>query len=275
MYVADTQRCYKYINNAWILLPSFDVINYSLAKFKNELIALGGYDLKEANLSKFILKFVTKWEPVQIPPLPTPRCCPGIACSDKYIVTSGGWTDKKGVEFCRDVEILDVVSCQWQNVTPIPFASAQIPTVLIANSHILLTSPCSDSSAYAELNCLLDQNATPGGCDVVIANHQLTKIDKVPNPSVVNAWNILEGPHAPAVIAVWNKNVLAFSGSKVYAFFVATKKWCHVSTLPLDEECVYGAVAVVDDKIMLIGGGKEQQDFVRIFCLMHDHVLSV
>lgn len=145
---------------------------FSLGRINEDLVTIGGQDMgKSGNVIGDVHMYKynqnqPNWE-CQPNAMPTPRCWPSVACSDKYIATCGGLLDADDRNPSRIVELLDIETKVWKKVHDLPFQGYRMSSLIdnnkhlfVANSYTRYEEECQSKESYiamAELKILLGE----------------------------------------------------------------------------------------------------------------------
>ena len=190
-----------------------------------------------------MLQFDAAWQ--DLPPLKTPRSYCGMAMwgPDKIVVVGGcnrsGINSKEG--YLRSVEIYDIFSCQWTELPSLTRRKA-VCAAIVVNDKLYVFGGFDASS------CLSD-------CEVLDLSQPESHFTRLPNDlpqSLSNAVVVSKG-HWIYVVGGFNGST---SVNAVYALDIRTNQW-NDRLPPMNKPRVLPAVAILDDRLVVVGGKHE------------------
>ena len=126
-----TVMVYSLASGSWSKLPPHETQRFGMAAVNNHLILAGGKIYNE------VTGVLAMWDEGSrtwirpFPEMPTPRYFPSVISYQKWLVVAGGKT--RNNSFSNKAEILDTLSRQWYEGSPIPSKCAEMSSAVNGN----------------------------------------------------------------------------------------------------------------------------------------------
>ena len=214
--------------STWTLLPSYESWRFGMSAVNNKLVLVGG----ENTSSHKVTNVLGVWDEQSktwthpFPVMPTARVSPSVIGYLEWLIVAGG-SGENGSR-CRNVEILDTVSGQWYEVSPLPNPCGEMSSVVNRNMWYLL-------GGFAAI-------ATPNKrvfsvCLDELVSQVVARSAGTTSPSTSSPWQILpETPLERSTALVLDGALLALGGgvdsSAIHLYKPSSKEWIEAGELP-------------------------------------------
>ena len=149
--IGESDYIYRYDKDSqtWKALDSCHptgIGKFSLGRIKEDLVTIGGQDMgKSGNVIGDVHMYKynqiqPNWERHPNIAMPTPRCWPSVACSDKYLATCGGLLDADDQTPSCIVELLDIETELWKEVHDLPFQGYRMSSLIDNNKYLFVAN---------------------------------------------------------------------------------------------------------------------------------------
>ena len=265
-YIENVLQIFQYdpSGDEWSHLPPCQVGFFAMARFKGNLITVGGWishsDVTTGKVYHFIEQS-QEWEEF-LKPMPTGRCSLSVATTQSAIVASGGSTgfrEGKPVP-CVTVEVYNSETSQWYTADPLSVPCMGMTSVTIADTWYQLGGVDTGGKSlttvlYTPLTDLTQKATSP-------THH---------SASHMSVWKTLpDTPLKASATASLSGSLLAMGGfdkhtsQAVRIFFPLTNSWVRVTTgdLPAPRyNCT--AVQLSSSRVLVVGGKNNHKKITK------------
>ena len=133
-----TVMVYSLETGTWTTLPPYESGSFGMSSMDNKLVLVGGSYASTYKTTGMLgvwdERSQTWTHP--FPVMPTARISSSVISYNKWLVAAGGRGERGSC--CRNVEILDTVSGQWYEASPLPSGCSKMSSVANRNMWYLL-----------------------------------------------------------------------------------------------------------------------------------------
>ena len=231
---------YSLTSGSWSTLPPHKTQWFGMAAVNNQLALVGGR-------STGILAMWDEGTWIHpFPEMPTPRYSPSIISYQKWLIVAGGNTS---LSYSNKVEILDTLSRQWYEGSPIPIASgcSEMSSAINGNMWYLSRGFSFQGPNKHVFSVNLDELISQ-------ALSQSAGNTSLPQPS---PWQTqTDTPLKHSTVLVLNGALLTVGGyesSAIHHYQPSSRSWVKVGDLPTERwQC---ACTVLPNGEILVAGG--------------------
>ena len=230
---------YSLHTRVWRTLPPYESEWFGMAVLNNQLVLVGGRSIMSVKSMTNLLGVWDVGSQTWTKPFPvmhTPRRSPSAFSYNKWLIVAGG-IDNTSCNVA-DVELLDTLSKQWHNCSPLPSACSRMSSAINGNMWYLFST--SQTSVFTV--CL----------DELISQVSPTS-DTL---SSLSPWQILSLPNKSSMRStalVLNGALLAVGGSNIQHYQLSSRSWIKAADLPCGRsQCA--CVVLPNGGIFLAGG---------------------
>ena len=229
----------------WEELPRCKNKEFAVAIVSDKLTAVGGLDTRGLQSSTIFTLQYRKWERV-LPALPRARAHPAaLTTPTQHLVVAGGtYVSENSHAGYKEVEVLNLVTKQWFEVSSLPEV-ARYPQLMLTNNNNILLYDTEKNKLYG---CLLDVllEQAPGGG----AWAQQAPVE-----------NVKEGASLAQVgdclLAIGGKDKAGKPCSEIYCYNAQNDMWSYVKDMLTPRSWTLSAVAP-GNVLVVVGGFKNQ-----------------
>jgi hypothetical protein len=244
----STVMVYSLASGSWSRLPPQETQWFSMAAVNNQLVLVGGSTKISPNQVTGILAM---WDEGSqswtrpFPKMPTPRHLLSITFYQKWLVVAGGKTGRDS--HSNKVEILDTLSGQWYEGSPIPSGCSEMSSAINGNMWYL-------SSGF---NCLgSNKHVLSVNLDELISQ-ALPQSTSNTSPPLPSPWQTLTDiPLTFSAVLVLNGALMTIGGigsSAIHHYQPSSKSWVKVGDLPIQRyQCA--CTVLPNGEILAVGG---------------------
>ena len=221
-YNEDTVMVRSLQTGSWRTLPPCGRQYFGMAVINNQLVLVGGVSTSNGRMSNVLSVWDQKsrtWTH-PYPVMPTERHSPTVISYQKWLIVAGG---NIGHALSDKVELLDTVSGQWNESSPLPGKYTGMSSAINGNMWYLSRGFSSQGANKHVLSVCLDELISQ-------AVSQLT------TPSRPSPWQILpEAPLTHSTVLVLNGALLTVGGvdsSSIHLYQPGRRSWVKVGDLP-------------------------------------------
>ena len=133
MSLGATVMVYSLHTRSWSRLRRYDTQWFGMAALNNELVLVGGRSISETTM---IANALGVWDKESqtwthpYPGMPSKRLSPSVASYQNWLIVAGG---RGQLARLRKVELLDTVSGQWYEGSPLPSACSDMSSAINGN----------------------------------------------------------------------------------------------------------------------------------------------
>ena len=241
-----TVMVYSLHTGLWSTLPPYETQYFSMAAVNNQLVLVGGRNLS----TNEIINVLGVWDEESqtwtcpFPMMPTSRGSLSVASYQNWLIVAGGRDERNSRS--NKVELLDTLSGQWYEGSPLPNAYSSMSSVISGNMWYLSRGRTSNGAPNKRvLSVCLDELV-------------FQAISGTTSISSSSPWQTLTNtPLTNSTVLVFNGALLAFGGdesSAIHLYQPSTKSWVNVGGLPTERwECA--CTVLPSGEVFLVGGG--------------------
>ena len=224
---------YSLETRTWRTLPPYERKWFGMAVVNNQLVLVGGLSTS----TRWVTNVLGLWDERSqtwthpFPVMPTARNSLSVISYQKWLVTAGG---KDGRHYLNKVELLDILSGQWYEGSPLPMVCCQMSSAISGNMWYL-SGGISQSSSYIGYYYHTKKHVLSVCVDVLISQavSQSTGTTSPPTPSLWQTLPELPVTHSTAVII--RGSLLTVGGrnsSAIHLYQPSRRSWIKVGDLP-------------------------------------------
>ena len=242
-----TVMVYSLETGTWTTLPPYESNFFGMSAIDNKLVLVGG----ESTSSGKVTNVLGVWDEQSqtwthpFPVMPTARQSPSVISYQKWLVVAGG-CDERG-SFCRNVEILNTISGQWYEASPLPNGCSEMSSVVNRNMWYRLGGYTSRGASKQVFSVCLDE----------LVSQAVTHSASTTSLSMSSPWQILPvTPLAYSTALILNGALLAVGGmnsSAIHLYQPSSKRWVKVAGLP-DQRSDCACIVLPSGEIFVAGG---------------------
>ena len=243
---------YSLASGSWSKLPPHATQRFGMAAVNNHLVLVGGnieimyyYNKVKATSILAMLDEGSQTWTRPFPEMPTPRYAPSVISYQKWLVVAGGNT---GSSRSNKVEILDTLSGQWYEGSPMPSECSGMSSATNGNMWYLSRGFTSVSDANIRVfSVCLDE----------LISQALSQSAGNTSPPQPSPWQTLtEPPLTHSTVLVLNGALLTVGGvesSVIHHYQPSSRSWVNVGDLPiLRWQCA--CTVLPNGEIFVVGG---------------------
>ena len=240
---AATVMVYSVQTGSWRTLPPSETYYFGMAAANNQLVLVGG----RSTLTRKVTNVLVAWDDVSrkwtrpFPAMPTERYLTSPTFYQQWLVVAGGKNLRRTP--LNKVEILDTVSGQWYEGSPLAAICAKMSSAINGNMWYL----SGRSYSQGANKCVLS----------VCLNELISQAVSQSAGSTSSPWQILpEQPLEYSTVLILNGALLTVGGensSSIHLYQPGRRSWVKVGDLPYQRwEC---ACTVLPNGEMFVAGG--------------------
>ena len=244
---AETVMVYSLQTGTWRTLPPYESWWFGMAVVNNQLVLVGGWSTltyEETNVLGLWDERSQTWTH-PFPVMPTARHSLSVISYQKWLVTVGG-DDGRG--YSNKVELLDTLSGQWYEGSPLPKECDEISSAISGNMWYLSRGFSKVGSNIHVFSVCLD----------VLISQAVSQSAGTTSPPTQSPWQTLpELPVAHSTALIIRGSLLTVGGvysSAIHLYQPSRMSWVKVGDLPtLQWECA--CIVLPSGEIFVAGGG--------------------
>jgi hypothetical protein len=251
---------YSLAIGSWSKLPPHETQWFGMAAVNNQLVLVGGSKIISHVMTLFVsgMKFkatgiLAMWDKGSrtwtrpFPEMLTPRSSPSVVSYQKWLVVAGG--DTGGDSCSNKVELLDTLSGQWYEGSPIPRVCSEMSSAINGNMWYLssgFTSQESDSNKCVFSVCLDN-----------LISQSFSQSARNTLPLIPSPWQTLtDTPLTLSTVLILNGALLTVGGdgsSAIHHYQPSSRSWVKVGDLPTERwQCA--CTVLPSGEIFVVGG---------------------
>ena len=254
----QTVCVYNPRSDSWSRLPPYKYRYFSLTVINNKLVAVGGQDVR----ARKVTNKLAVWDDKQrhwvfsLPVMNTACSSPAVATYNQWLLVAGGG-DEQG-RLSR-VEVMNVSSKQWFQVTSLPVALNRMSSTMIGNMWYLM-------GGFTNLWRKLVMSI----CVEHIISEAISQ-PAVANSSTLSRWKSLPNtPSETTTALAFQGALLAVGGggggyrsssSIIYLYQPSTSKWIKAGNMPNGQSM---AACTVLHTMVAVGGGRDVYSIAQV-----------
>ena len=239
---------YSLSTESWGMLSPYDSQWFGMAAVNHQLVLVGGRNLS-ADATTNVLGVWDEGSEVwthSLPEMPTSRNSPSVISYKYWLVVAGGSDETNS--YTKKVELLDTISGQWYEGSPLPNECAGMSSAVSGNVWYL--SRGYDSPSVAS-------NHVFSVCLDELISQVISKSADPMSSSTPSPWQIFpETPNIHSTVITFHGYLLAIGGwigSDVHTYQPSSKKWVKFGDLPTNRSQCAGIV-LPNEEIFVAGG---------------------
>jgi hypothetical protein len=242
-----TMMVYSLASGSWSKLPPHETRWFGMAAVNNQLVLVGGRTT--AQKATGILAMWDEGSRTWTRPFPemlTPRQSPSVISHQKWLVVAGGDTDTD-TGGTNKVEILDTLSGQWYEGSPIPSGCTEMSSAINGNLWYLSRGFSSRGPIKHVFSVYLDD---------LISQALLQSAGNTSSPKPSPWQTLTDTPLTLSTVLVLNGALLAVGGhesSAIHHYQPSTMSWIKVGNLPT-ERWMCACTVLPSGEIFVVGG---------------------
>ena len=243
-----TVMVYSLASGSWSKLPPHETKWFGMAAVNDQLVLVGG-NTKSYNEVTGILTMWNEWSQTWTRPfseMPTPRHSPSVISYQKWLVVAGGKTvDSRS----NKVEIVDTLSGQWHEGSPMPSGCSETSSAVNGNMWYLSSGFNSQGSNKHVFSVNLDE---------LIPQAVLQSAGNA-SPPIPSPWQTLtDSPLTFFTVLVLNGALLTVGGdesSAIHQYQPSSRSWVKAGDLPTQRwQCA--CTVLPNGEIFVVGGSR-------------------
>ena len=257
---SDTVMVYSLQTGSWTTLPPCGTKWFGMTVVNNQLVLVGG----SSPSTGMVTNVLSVWDQRSqawthpFPAMPSARHLQSVISYKKWLIVAGGDVggDVEGTE-SEKVELLDTVSGQWYEGSPLPGKYSEMSSAINGNMWYLSGGFSSQGLSKHVLSVCLDELISQA-------------VSQSPTPSKSSPWQTLpEAPLELSTVLILNGALLTVGGegsSSIHLYQPGRRKWVKVGDLPT-KLCNCACTVLPNGEIFVAGGQGEHfgpQDHVHI-----------
>ena len=241
-----TVMVYSLETGSWRTLPPYMSRYFGMAAVNNQLVLVGGW----TTLTGEVTNVLGVWDEGSrtwthpFPAMPTARHSPSVIYYQKWIVVAGG--GERG-SCSKKVELLDTLSGQWYEGSPLPKGCSEISSAISGNMWYLSGGSSSQGGKKHVFSVCLDELISQ-------AVSQSTGATSQPTPT---PWQTLpETPQTRSNVSILNGALLVVGGresSAIHLYQPTIKSWVRVGDFP-NQRSQCACTVLPSGEIFVAGG---------------------
>ena len=241
-----TVMVYSLRTGSWRTLPPYETWQFGMAAVNNQLVMVGGTTGKVTNVLGVWGEESQTWTH-PFPEMPTPRKSLSVVSYQNWLIVAGGKNERSS--HSKKVELLDTLSGQWYEGSPLPNACSSMSSTINGNMWYLSSGYSSEGAPNRHvLSVCLDE---------LISQAVSQSADATASPSTPSPWQTLTDlPLTYSTVLILNGALLAVGGhetSAIHHYQPSSRSWIKVGDLPTARwDC---ACTILPSGEILVAGG--------------------
>ena len=254
----NSYNVYKYEldKNQWSVLPPLQQYHGIPVNTDNQLTVIGG---KHSTTSKPTTQVTTftnnRWNNDTYPNLSVARLLPAVVPYHQYVIVAGGLGDDETA--LDTIEVLNVSSCHWMIVnTHLPKPMWRISATVCADSFTIVGYDNADNKRSNRTFTI--------PIDEIISRQQTqqsltssTDKDNTKWHTLANApyWRTALVPNTSPPVLIGGEAKQGNTVNDITMYDDTNNRWKKIASLPIN--CAWTTVAVINDRIIVMGGASD------------------
>lgn len=221
---SDTVMVYSLQAGSWTTLPPCGRKWFGMAVVNNQLVLVGGKSVFTSKVTNELSVWDQKSQALShpYPAMPTARCLSSVITYQKWLIVAGGGVGG-GLTSSGKVELLDTVSGQWYEGSPLPDKYTEMSSAVNGNMWYLSGGFSSQGPTKRVLSVCLDELISQA-------------VSQSPTPSKTSPWQTLpESPLMHSTVLILNGALLTVGGrhsSSIHLYQPGRRNLVKVGDLP-------------------------------------------
>ena len=241
-----TMMVYSLETGTWTTLPHYQSYFFGMSAVDNKLVLVGG-----CTSSDKVTNVLGVWDEQSqtwthpFPVMPTARHSPSVIAYQKWLVVAGG-SGERG-SYYRSVEILDTISGQWYEGSPLPSTCSEMSSAINRNMWYLFGGLSSQGASKQVFSVCLDELVSQA-----VAHSARCSTT---SPSMPSLWQTLHEPlPTRSTVLIHNGALLAVGGwPAIYLYQPSSGRWVKAGDLP-DQRSSCACIVLPSGEIFVAGG---------------------
>ena len=251
-----TVMVYSLQTGTWRTLPRYESRYFGMAVVNNQLVLVGG----RSTSTHHVTNVLGLWDERSqtwthpFPVMPTARQSLSVIYYQKWLVTAGG-NDETG-SYSNKVELLDTLSGQWYEGSPLPKECSQMSSAISGNMWYVSRgfTSLAESNKHVFSVCLDE-----------LISQAVSQSAGTTSPPTTSPWQtLIELPVALSTVLIIRGSLLTVGGedsSAIHLYQPSRGSWVKVGDLPTQRwQC---ACIVLPSGEIFVAGGNDVYDY---FC---------
>ena len=246
-YGLNTEMVYSLQTGTWRTLPPYESWSFGMTMVNNQLVLVGG----RSTSTRQVTNVLGLWDERSqtwthpFPVMPTARESLSVISYQKWLVTAGGFD---GRDSSNKVELLDTLSGQWYEGSPLPKECKQMSSTINGNMWYLSRG----------LTFFASQNKhVLSVCLDVLISQAVSQSAGTTSPPTPSPWQTLtELPVAHSTTLIIRGSLLSVGGeysSAIHLYQPSRRSWVKVGDLPTQRwQCA--CIVLPSGEIFVAGG---------------------
>ena len=252
---AATVMVYSLQTGTWGTLPPYESLFFGMTVVNNQRVLVGGVSTSTGQVTNVLVLWDERSQTWThpFPVMPTARSSLSVISYQKWLVTAGG--EGGGGSFSNKVELLDTLSGQWYEGSPLPKECKKMSSAISGNMWYLSGGYTSlyESNKHVFIVCL----------DVLISQ-AVSQSAGTTSPPTPSPWQTLtELPVTDSTALIIRGSLLTVGGgltSAIHLYQPSRRSWVKVGDLPTQRrEC---ACIVLPSGEIFVAGGDNGINFI-------------
>ena len=229
---------------SWRILPTGETYWFGMAAVNNQLVLVGGKSTSTGRVTNVLVAWdeMSRTWTRPFPMMPTARLSPSAISYKKWLIVAGGRDE--GYSLLNKVELLDTVSGQWHEGSPLPTKCSSMSSAINGNMWYLSGGRSSEGDNKRVFSVCL---------------HELiSQAISQSAGSTSSPWQTLpEPPLTHSTVLILNGALLTVGGvdsSSIHLYQPGRRSWVKVGDLP--EQRWGCACTVLPNGEMFVAGGR-------------------
>ena len=242
-----TVMVYSLKTGTWTTLPPYQSYFFGMSTVDNKLVLVGG----EKTSSGKVTNVLGMWDEQSqtwthpFPAMRTARHCLSVISYQKWLVVAGGSDER--VSYYKSVEILDTISGQWYEGSPLPSGCSEMSSAINRNMWYLFGGYTSRGASKQVFSVCLDE----------LVSQAVAHSASTTSPSTPSLWQTLpETPKTHSTALILNGALLAVGGnnsSAIHVYQPSNRRWVKAGDLP-DQRLDCACIVLPSGEIFVAGG---------------------
>ena len=241
----ETVMVYSLETGTWRTLPPYERGLFGMAVVNNQLVLVGGWSTSTDQVTNVLglwdERSQTWTHP--FPVMPTTRYSLSVISYQKWLFTAGGM-DGRG--YLNQVELLDTLSGQWYEGSPLPKECSLMSSAISGNMWYLSGGYTYESGQHVFIVCL----------DVLISQ-AVSQSAGTTSPRTPSPWQTLTKlPFPRSTALIIRGSLLTVGGwgsSAIYLYQPSRRSWVKVGDLPT-KQWACACIVLPSGEILVAGG---------------------
>ena len=240
---------YSLASGSWSKLPPHETQWFGMAAVNNQLILVGGVSTKAVTGILAVWDEGSRTWTRPFPEMPTPRHSSSVISYQKWLVVAGGQIRRESFSYSNKIEILDTLSRQWYEGSPIPSGCKDMSSAINGNMWYLSSGLDSQGNNEHVFSVCLDE----------LISQALSQSAGNTSPPQPSPWQTLTDTLPTQVystLLVHNGALLTVGGiesSAIHHYQPSSRSWVKVGDLPTKRwQC---ACTVLPNGEIFVAGG--------------------